>query len=76
MTRIVYETRARSTGTRVYVVDNRDGSFDSDDVEGKWFDVCDDHGGVVSHATRALAESFASCPEEWCPVCQEADSNG
>lgn len=71
--RVVYETNARSTGTHVYVVDNRDGSFDSDDPNA-WFDVCEDHGCVVSHTTRALAESFASCPEEWCPGCQGEDA--
>lgn len=68
MERVVSETRARETGTRVQVVDNRDGSFDSDDPNG-WFNVCVEHGAVVSHETYRLARSFAAVPSEWCENC-------
>lgn len=70
MSRVVRETRSRQTRTVVQVIDNRDGSFDSDDPNA-WFTLCVDHGGVCSHETRALAESFAPVPVEWCPTCQE-----
>lgn len=73
MSRVVQESRSRQTGTTVQVVDNRDGSFDAGDPNG-WFDVCVEHGGVVSHSTRALAVSFAAVPREWCPTCQEDES--
>lgn len=74
MTRIVRERRARSTGTTVLVADNRDGSIDMDDSNG-WFTICQDHGGVCSHPTRALAEEWASEPEGWCPGCQAQDAS-
>lgn len=67
---VVSSRRARSTGTVVSVIDNRDGSFDADDDLG-WFTLCEDHGGVCSHPTRKLAESWAAAPEDWCPTCQE-----
>lgn len=70
---VVKETRNRQTGTTVQVVDNRDGSFDSDDPN-TWFNVCVEHGGVVSHETRRLAEQFAPVPNEWCPTCQDEDA--
>jgi hypothetical protein len=66
--RVVSEHRARATGTTVQVVDNRDGSFDFDDLP--WFTVCVDHGGVCSHETRRDAASWASVPDQWCPICQ------
>jgi hypothetical protein len=66
---VVTRHRARSTGTVVLVIDNRDRSFDCDDPNG-WFNLCDDHGNVVSHATRRLAVHFASAPEQWCADCQ------
>jgi len=64
--------RSRQTGTVVELVDNRDGSFDSDDPNG-WFTVCVDHGGVCSHETRKLAESWLPVPAEWCPGCQDSE---
>lgn len=62
---------ARSTGTLVLVLDAVAAGLE-DDPEIPWFTVCDDHGGCVGHPTLALARSFASCPEDWCPTCQEA----
>jgi hypothetical protein len=65
---LVQSTRARSTGTVIEVLDRRD------DGEG-WETICVDHGGVCTHDTRALAVSFASAPEEWCPTCIDPDDH-
>jgi hypothetical protein len=67
---VISERRSRTTGTIVQIVDNRDGSFDSDAEGNPWYTVCVDHGGVCSHITRRLAERFAPVPDEWCPDCQ------
>lgn len=60
---VLVERRARSTGTLVQLVWNAG----ADDVQ-PWETICVDHGGVCSHQTRKLAESFLSHPEEWCEV--------
>lgn len=65
---VVRESRARSTGTLIQVIDNRDGSFDADDPG--WFNLCCTHASVVSHETRALATDFAAEPETWCKPCE------
>lgn len=70
MSAVVQRRRSRQTGTTVEIIDNRDGHFDSDDPN-PWFCLCVEHGGVVSHETRHLAEAFAPVPREWCPTCQE-----
>jgi len=62
-----YATRARSTGTLVLVLDAEPAGLDPEG--GRWNTVCDEHGGVCSHQTLALARAFASCPEEWCEEC-------
>jgi hypothetical protein len=64
---VVQSRRARSTGTQVTVYDGIPSGFDIDG--GRWQTVCDPHGFIVSHETRALAVSFASAPEQWCEVC-------
>lgn len=67
-------TRARSTGTLVELVDNRDGYFSED---APWHLVChgtdadDSHGGVLDCATKSEAIEWRSHPDEWCPTCQE-----
>lgn len=65
---VVRETKARSTGTTIWVIDNRDGSFDSADLG--WFTLCCTHGMVCSHESRRVAMDFASAPEEWCQECR------
>lgn len=60
---------ARSTGTLVVVVDGADADLDTSG--GRWSTICDDHGTAVAHATRALAEWHAVCPEDWCDGCRE-----
>jgi hypothetical protein len=77
-TRLVQERTARTTGTVVQLIDNRDGSFDPNAEENPWYLVCRgtdevSHGGLSSHLTRKLAGLFAPAPEEWCPVCQGTD---
>lgn len=67
---VIKQSRARSTGTMIMLIDNRDRSFDADDPNG-WFNLCDDHGGIVSHETRNLAAYFMPAPEIWCAGCQE-----
>lgn len=66
---VVLDRVVRETGTRVYV--ERTGPGSSIEQEPGWATVCQDHGGVVVHETRRLAERFASVPTEWCPTCQE-----
>lgn len=68
---IVKEGRARSTKTRVYLQIAEGGP----DYEGGvvWETVCEDHSGVVGHQTRAIATSYLSHPEDWCPGCQELE---
>lgn len=70
--RIVKERTARSTGTHVYLVD-RGGSDGWGDW--RWETVCETHGGVCSHETRALAESWLSHPEEWCEDCMNGEGS-
>jgi hypothetical protein len=73
MSTVISSHRARSTGTQVDVIDNRDGGFDTSAEENPWYTVCVPHSGVCSHMTRQLALDWASCPNVWCPVCQGTD---
>jgi len=66
---LVQSRKARSTGTQVEVIDNRDNSFSCDDD--RWFTLCVDHGGLCGHDTRAHAVGWASEPEVWCCHCQD-----
>jgi hypothetical protein len=71
---VIRESRARSTGATVLLIDNRDFSFEDDPSLGReayWATVCDTHGNYVLHKTRRLAESFMSVPEEFCETCQD-----
>lgn len=45
-----------------------------DDPSLPWTTVCESHAGIISHATKAQAESAMKCPEDWCSVCSE-DNN-
>ena len=62
---IILSRKARSTGTRVYLEDRREDG----DPDQPWETICQEHGGVCSHETRATATSFLSHPEEWCEDC-------
>lgn len=37
---------------------------------GRWATVCEAHGIIVNHETKATARSWLSHPEEWCSGCQ------
>jgi hypothetical protein len=67
---IVMYRKARSTGTHVGLYDALEAGFESD-PETPWATVCEEHGGIVCHATRKAAETYLSHPEDWCPTCQE-----
>ncbi len=75
---VVKTTRARSTGSVISVIDNRDGSFEAheglqgnDYSDMRWATVCETHRNYCLHSTRSLAITFASAPEEWCEKCQD-----
>lgn len=71
--RIVQSRTNRLTGTRIEVIDNRDGSFEDGCLpgEGGWVTLCDDHGNYCLHDTRTLAEWFAPTPTDWCESCAD-----
>lgn len=65
------ETRNRRTGTMIATGHGTDPRILlSVDGDGPWFNICDDHGCIVSHTTLALARSFAAAPDEWCDDCR------
>lgn len=67
---LVYWHRSRRTGTYVGVYNGEVAGMDTGGGN-PWSTVCEPHGGVVSHPTRAVAISHAPYPDEWCPTCQE-----
>lgn len=66
---LVQYGRARRTGTHVGVYRAAEAGIESDPAT-PWATVCEEHGGVVCHATRTAAEAWAPRPDEWCPTCQ------
>jgi hypothetical protein len=62
--------RSRATGTQVGVYNGEEAGMDTDGGNAPWSTVCEDHAGVCTHATRALALAHAPYPNEWCPTCQ------
>jgi len=40
-------------------------------LDGDWLTICEDHGMIVSHPTRRLAERHRSDPLGWCEVCMK-----
>lgn len=60
---------ARATGTLVALYDGEQAGMDT--FAGRWQTVCEDHGAVISHRTRRIAEAWLSHPDEWCDVCKE-----
>lgn len=61
--------RARSTGTVVGLYKGAEADLDDDDGL-PYATVCEDHAGIVCHATLTEARGWLSHPEEWCPRCQ------
>jgi hypothetical protein len=70
---LVGYARSRATGTIVGVYNGAAAGLDTADGAEPWTTVCEDHAGVCAHRTRALAMSWASHPDEWCPICQITD---
>lgn len=58
----------RQTGTMITVGRSADLGLDP---QGGWLTICEDHGYIVSHPTRKLAERHASDPLGWCEQCIE-----
>lgn len=58
---------ARSTGAVVVVLDGDAAGLDT--AGGRWQTTCEKHDEVISHATLAVARSWAAAPEEWCESC-------
>lgn len=73
VSRYLRTTRARSTGLLVTTGHGDDLGLDATG-EGPWYNVCEDHREMCSHATLALAKLFAPAPEEWCAVCSDNES--
>jgi hypothetical protein len=67
MADVYFERKCRETGTVVALASP---GVELNESEG-WVTICVDHGGVVTHATRKLAEEWLSHPATWCPTCQE-----
>jgi hypothetical protein len=59
-------TKARSTGTEIQLYR---GVYETDPGL-PWSTVCAEHGGIVSHETKAQAVSWMPQPEGWCPGCR------
>lgn len=65
--------RSRRDGTLVGVYNaRRAGLWDGDGLL-PWATVCEDHGQICNHTTRALARHHSPHPSSWCSECQEAD---
>lgn len=58
--------RNRQTGTLVTVVSEEEAQLDPGL---KWWTICEDHGRLVGHYTKADAIAWASDPKGWCGVC-------
>ena len=67
MSEVYLERKCRATGTLVALA----APGVEAEVDEGWMTLCVDHGGVVGHSTRKLAEQWLSHPDEWCPTCQE-----
>lgn len=64
---------ARSTSTLVGLYLAEEAGMDPE--AGKYSTVCEDHGCLVNHETRDLADSHLSHPEEWCAACMAIQNN-
>ncbi|HEX6940624.1 MAG TPA: hypothetical protein VF158_14500 [Longimicrobiales bacterium] len=62
--------RARSTGCLVGVYYAPEAGMDDDEGRAPWSTVCEEHGHVCAHETRALAVAHAAAPEGWCEACK------
>jgi len=60
--------RNRATGSQVTVA--KAAELDLCDEGGPWVTICEDHGIIVNHETRKLAERHAAFPQ-WCADCED-----
>lgn len=61
----------RETGTMVSVGRTlEDFGIEHEPNEG-WMTLCEDHGNLVTHKTRQLAEWHAPSPSGWCDKCRD-----
>jgi hypothetical protein len=68
---VVQRRRCRESGGIVEVIDAAAPGSDMDADEARWWTLCEAHGSICSHETRALAVSWSSAPMTWCEICQE-----
>lgn len=64
--------KCRATGARVTVTTAEQAGLDLDG--GKWLTICEDHGNICYHATKALRDDHARDSSGWCEDCQAAMS--
>lgn len=60
----------RQTGRIVSIYNNAEQGLNDNVGTEPYSTVCEDHGGLVSHRTLALARSWAAEPLTWCESCQ------
>lgn len=65
---LVQSRIARETGKRVSIYDGEAAGLDTSG--GRWQTVCEEHGWIVAHEYRKLAELHAPNPLGWCDVCR------
>ena len=59
--------RARSTKRPVGIYNCAEAGLDCGD--GRWATICEDHGTIIAHTSKATALRLAAAPEEWCAEC-------
>ena len=65
---VTRHTKTRQTGATVTTERTGPGSWI--EQEPGWVNLCLDHGQLIHHRTRSLAERFHSRPAEWCSDCR------
>lgn len=64
--------KCRATGARVTVTTAEAAGLSAEG--GKWLTICEDHGNVCNHPTKALRDDHARDSSGWCEDCQAAMS--
>lgn len=68
--RRVYKGRGRERNLLVGLYRNDEAGLDDDGGRQPWSTVCERHHHVISHDTRAIAESWVTAPDQWCEGCR------
>ena len=66
---LVEQRRNRRTGCVVSLY--RAAAAGLDPAGGSWVTLCETHGSLCNHETRATARAFLAAPWEWCEGCAE-----